>query len=75
MFDNPASKAKWIEATDGTGRNYKAAKKMGVKIAFGTDMLFDPCSRQSSYAGYRLVAGTLNRPVTDGPSNSALQSP
>jgi imidazolonepropionase-like amidohydrolase len=42
VFDNPASTAKWIEATDGTGRNYEAAKKKGVKIAFGTDMLFDP---------------------------------
>ncbi len=32
----------WIQATDGTGRNYEAAKTKGVKIAFGTDMLFDP---------------------------------
>ena len=32
----------WIQATDGTGRNYEAAKKKGVEIAFGTDMLFDP---------------------------------
>jgi len=44
VFDNPASTAKWIEATDGTGRNYEAAKAMGVKIAFGTDMLFDPAA-------------------------------
>ena len=44
VFDNPASNAKWIVATDGTGRNYEAAKKMGVKIAFGTDMLFDPAA-------------------------------
>jgi len=44
VFDNPTSTAKWIEATDGTGRNYAAAKAMGVKIAFGTDMLFDPAA-------------------------------
>ena len=44
VFANPTSTAKWIEATDGTGRNYKAAKAMGVKIAFGTDMLFDPAA-------------------------------
>ena len=44
VFDNPASTAKWIVATDGTGRNYEAAKAMGVKIAFGTDMLFDPAA-------------------------------
>lgn len=33
---------KWIEATDGTDRVYKLAKKHNVKIAFGTDLLFDP---------------------------------
>jgi imidazolonepropionase-like amidohydrolase len=41
-FDNPVSTAKFIEVTDGTAANYKLAKEMGVKIAFGTDMLFDP---------------------------------
>ncbi len=30
VFDNPASTAKWIVATDGTGRNYEAAKMLGV---------------------------------------------
>ena len=44
VFDNPASAEKWIVDTDGTGRNYEAAKKMGVKISFGTDMLFDPAA-------------------------------
>jgi len=33
---------KWIEATDGTDKVYKLAKKHNVKIAFGTDLLFDP---------------------------------
>ncbi|MGB5766261.1 MAG: amidohydrolase family protein [Arenicellales bacterium] len=41
-FDNPISTAKFIKTTDGTSRNYKMAKEMGVKIAFGTDCLFDP---------------------------------
>jgi imidazolonepropionase-like amidohydrolase len=44
VFDNPTSTAKWIAVTDGTGRNYEAAKAAGVKIAFGTDMLFDPAA-------------------------------
>ena len=44
VFANPERTAKWIVATDGTGRNYEAAKRMGVKIAFGTDMLFDPAA-------------------------------
>jgi len=33
---------KWIEVTDGTDKVYKLAKKHKVKIAFGTDLLFDP---------------------------------
>ena len=43
-FDNPQSTQKWIETTSGTDRVYKMAKAMGVKIAFGTDALFDPAS-------------------------------
>lgn len=41
-FADPVSQKKWIEVTDGTVKVYKLAKKLGVKIAFGTDMLFDP---------------------------------
>lgn len=41
-FADPISTAKWIEVTDGTDKVYKAAKRLGVKIAFGTDILFDP---------------------------------
>ena len=43
-FDNPSSTQKFIEVTDGTSRNYTMAKEVGVKIAFGTDCLFDPAS-------------------------------
>ena len=43
-FENPISTAKFKKVTDGTARNYKMAKEMGVKIAFGTDLLFDPAS-------------------------------
>lgn len=41
-FDDPSSTQKWIQVTEGTDRIYRLAKKIGVKIAFGTDMLFDP---------------------------------
>lgn len=34
--------AKFIEVTDGTSIGIELAKKYGVKIAFGTDVLFDP---------------------------------
>ena len=43
-FENPISTQKFIQVTDGTDGNYKLAKEMGVKIAFGTDLLFDPAS-------------------------------
>jgi len=43
-FDDPINTRKFIEATDGTDNTYKMAKEMGVKIAFGTDLLFDPSS-------------------------------
>jgi len=33
---------KWIQVTDGTDKVYKLAKQHKVKIAFGTDLLFDP---------------------------------
>lgn len=32
---------KWIMVTDGTDKSYNLAKKYNVKIAFGTDLLFD----------------------------------
>jgi len=41
-FDDPVSTEKWIRVTDATNTIYPLAKKIGVKIAFGTDMLFDP---------------------------------
>ncbi len=41
-FSNPESAKKWVEVTDGTDRVYTMAKDMGLKVAFGTDLLFDP---------------------------------
>lgn len=40
-FDNPYSQHKFEMVTEGTSKVYEAAKKMGVKVAFGTDLLFD----------------------------------
>jgi len=36
------SQKKFIQVTDGTARGIELAKKYGLKIAFGTDILFDP---------------------------------
>jgi len=33
---------KWIQVTDGTDKTYSLAKKYKAKVAFGTDLLFDP---------------------------------
>lgn len=41
-FPDPVSRAKFVQVTEGTDRVYKLAKKHKVKIAFGTDTLFDP---------------------------------
>lgn len=42
QFDDPISTKKFIQVTEGTDRVIGLAKKMGVKMAWGTDMLFDP---------------------------------
>lgn len=34
--------AKYIQVTDGTSYVYETAKRLGVKLAWGTDVLFDP---------------------------------
>ncbi|MGP8306729.1 amidohydrolase family protein [Vibrio sp. YIC-376] len=41
-FNDPFSTQKWIQVTDGTDKVIGLAKKIGVKMAWGTDMLFDP---------------------------------
>ncbi|MCU9840424.1 amidohydrolase family protein [Ruegeria sp. WL0004] len=46
-FDDPVSTAKFLQVTDGTEKVYQLAKEIGVKIAFGTDMLFDPKTAES----------------------------
>ena len=43
-FNDPISEQKWVQVTESTDRIYPKAKKMGVKMAFGTDMLFDPAT-------------------------------
>ena len=50
-FDDPGSQQKWIEVTSSTDTIYPLAKKVGVKIAFGTDILFDPAlaERQGAF--------------------------
>lgn len=50
-FNDPFSQAKWIAVTNGTDAAYKTAKEVGVKVAFGTDILFDPAlaERQGAF--------------------------
>lgn len=42
VFRTESSTEKWLEATSGTEKVYPLAKKIGVKIGFGTDALMDP---------------------------------
>lgn len=46
-FDNPYSQEKYTKVTSGTDHVYKRAKEIGVKVAFGTDMLFDPAAAEN----------------------------
>ncbi|MBT8169610.1 amidohydrolase family protein [Phaeobacter gallaeciensis] len=50
-FDDPISQQKWIDVTNGTDFTYTTAKEVGVKVAFGTDILFDPklAERQGAF--------------------------
>jgi imidazolonepropionase-like amidohydrolase len=41
-FPDPDRTAKNMEVCDGTGRLYRWAKQYGVKLAWGTDLLFEP---------------------------------
>ena len=41
-YANPASAAKHAQMVAGTDQAYKWAKQHKVKVAFGTDALFDP---------------------------------
>ncbi len=42
QFADPVSTAKFEQVTEGTVNSIRIAKELGVNIAFGTDMLFDP---------------------------------
>jgi imidazolonepropionase-like amidohydrolase len=50
-FDDPVSQQKWVDVTNGTDFTYNTAKDVGVKTAFGTDILFDPAlaERQGAF--------------------------
>jgi len=41
-FPDPDRHAKWVQTTDGTDHVYKKAKELGVKISFGTDIVWSP---------------------------------
>jgi imidazolonepropionase-like amidohydrolase len=42
QFPNPESTKKYEEVTKGTEHVFEKAKELGLKVAFGTDLLFDP---------------------------------
>jgi imidazolonepropionase-like amidohydrolase len=50
----PASRAKFMEVTAGTDNMYKLARKHGLKVAFGTDLIFSQAlaTRQGIMLGH-----------------------
>ena len=51
VFPTESSTQKWLRATAGTENVYALAKKIGVRIAFGTDAIMDPgmAAKQGKY--------------------------
>ena len=54
VFDNAASNAKWLECVAGVDKMVGLAKKYNVKIAWGTDLQFDPTllPKQGKFLAY-----------------------
>ena len=52
-YPSPVQEAKHIRITEGTDRTYRLAKQYGVKLAWGTDLLFDPA--HTKYQNHGIV--------------------
>lgn len=50
-YPSPVQQAKHIEITQGTDRTYNLAKKYRVKLAWGTDLLFNPANTKNQNHG------------------------
>lgn len=50
-YPSPVQQAKHIEITQGTDHTYNLAKKYGVKLAWGTDLLFNPANTKNQNHG------------------------
>ena len=50
-YPSPLQQAKHIEICNGTDHAYNLAKKYGVKLAWGTDLLFNPANTKNENHG------------------------
>lgn len=50
-YPTPQQQAKHIRITEGTDRTYTLARKYGVKLAWGTDLLFNPANTKNQNHG------------------------
>ena len=50
-YPSPVQQAKHIQITEGTDCTYNLAKKYGVKLAWGTDLLFNPANTKNQNHG------------------------
>jgi len=65
--ENPASRAKQLEVSQGTDNAYRLAKKYNIKTAWGTDILFSPTGGASQNRQLtKLTAVHAGRSAQDG---------
>jgi len=60
-YPSPVQQAKHLQIFNGTDRTYRLAKKHGVKLAWGTDLLFDPANTKKSESRDRQVAEVVHQ--------------
>jgi imidazolonepropionase-like amidohydrolase len=81
QFSEPAKQRKLLQVTAGTDQAYQLAKKHGVKLAWGTDALFDPglAARQGAQlvkmARWFTPAEVLTMATADNAALCALSGP
>lgn len=62
----PSSLEKFLEVTAGTDNMYKLARKHGLKVAFGTDLIFSQAlaTRQGTMLGHMTLLAKPDRDLS-----------
>jgi len=74
-----AQQEKFIKVTNGTVNGNELAKKLGLKTAFGTDLIFDPIEVSLYQLVPRVATSWMHVPLSPGEpecwNNAELQKP